>query len=97
MSDEPGMYLEGRFGVRLENLVVCVDAGTTEFGHFLRFEHLTMVPWDLDAIDFSLMTDTDIALLNDYHRRVREALLPRLTDPDEKAWLEDCTRACGRQ
>ena len=92
MSDEPGLYLEGRFGVRLENLVVCVEAGENEFGRFLRFEHLTMVPWDLDAVDVSLLTDEEIALLNDYHRQVREAVRPRLTDPAEQSWLDHATR-----
>ena len=90
-SDEPGIYLEGKFGVRLENLTVVVEDAVSSFGRFLKFEYLTMVPWDLDAIVPELMTARDKQLLNDYHRQVREALTPRL-NAEEAAWLADATR-----
>lgn len=91
-SNEPGVYLEGKFGVRLENLVLCVEDGTTEYGRFLRFEDLTMVPWDLDAVDVSLLNSDERRWLNDYHRTVREALLPLLPE-EERGWLCEATRA----
>ena len=85
-SNEPGVYLEGRFGVRLENLILCVkrDDG------FLGFETLTMVPFDVDAILPGMLTDREMALLNAYHRKVRETLTPYL-DEDEAAWLAEVT------
>ena len=91
-SDEPGIYLEGKFGVRLENLTVVCEDETTEYGRFLRLDYLTMVPWDLDAIDFSLMTDADRTLLNQYHEEVRRNILPYL-EGDEAEWLKQATRA----
>ena len=91
-SDEPGIYLEGKFGVRLENLVVCVDAGTTEYGQFLKFEYLTMVPWDLDAVVPGMLSSEERAWLNDYHAQVRDTLLPLLPE-EERDWLRYATRA----
>lgn len=91
-SDEPGVYLEGKFGVRLENLVVCVDAGTTAFGHFLKFEYLTMVPWDLDAVVPELLTAEEKQWLNDYHADVCVKLLPRMPE-EERDWLRWATHA----
>lgn len=91
-SDEPGIYLEGKFGVRLENLTVVCEDEATEYGRFLRLDYLTMVPWDLDAIDFSLMTDADRTLLNQYHEEVRRNILPYL-EGDEAEWLKQATRA----
>ena len=91
-SDEPGMYLEGRFGVRCENLVaVCRDT-ENEYGKFMHLEYLTMVPWDLDALDLSLLTAEDIGLLNAYHRQVRETILPLLPTREEQDWLTHATR-----
>ena len=90
-SDEPGIYLEGKFGVRLENLTVVVEAATSSFGRFMKFEYLTMVPWDLDAIVPELMTERDKQMLNAYHRQVREVLTPRL-NAEEAAWLAEATR-----
>lgn len=91
-SDEPGIYLEGKFGVRLENLVVCVDASATAFGHFLKFEYLTMVPWDLDAIVPELLSSDEKQWLNAYHAEVCEKLLPRMPE-EERDWLRWATRA----
>ncbi len=91
-SDEPGVYLEGRFGVRLENLIVCVEGETNAYGRFLHFDYLTMVPWDLDAIVPEMLNEDEKRWLNDYHRQVRETLSPRMT-AEEQAWLKNATRA----
>ncbi len=91
-SDEPGLYLEGKFGVRLENLTVVCESETTSFGRFLHLEYLTMVPWDLDAVVPEMLTDQEKAWLNDYHRQVREALSPYFDD-EENAWLNHATRS----
>ncbi len=87
ISDEPGIYIEGSFGVRLENLLVCVGG---EEG-FLRFESLTFAPIDLDAVDERLLDETDKSRLNEYHRQVYEKLSP-LMEREELAWLEFDTR-----
>ena len=90
-SDEPGYYLEGEFGIRHENLVLCRKAEKTSFGQFMRFETLTMVPFDLDGIDPKQMSDHERKLLNDYHRKVYETITPYLNE-DEKEWLKQATR-----
>lgn len=90
-SDEPGVYIEGSHGVRTENLVVCKKAELNEYGQFMEFEFLTMVPIDLEALDPSLMTKRDITLLNEYHKNVFEALAPYLTE-EEGIWLKEQTR-----
>ena len=89
-SNEPGFYVEGKFGVRHENLVLCVEKEKSEYGRFLGFENLTMVPFDVDGLDLSLLDGEEKRLLNDYHRTVREAISPYL-DAEEKAWLESVT------
>ena len=91
-SNEPGFYLEGKFGVRLENLTAVKEVLTNGYGRFLRFETLTMVPYDLDAIIPELLGEECRALLNAYHARVRKTLAPYLTD-EENLWLADATRA----
>ncbi len=90
-SDEPGLYLEGEFGIRTENLMLCVEAEKTEFGQFLRFENLTWVPIDLDAIVPELLEPRDRRLLNDYHKGVYENLASYLKE-DERLWLREATR-----
>ena len=91
-SDEPGLYLEGKFGIRTENLMLCVKDVKNEFGQFMKFENLTWVPIDLDTIDVSLMEGRDRELLNAYHKGVYEKLSPYMTE-EEKAWLTEATRA----
>ena len=91
-SNEPGFYLEGGFGVRLENLTVVREVETNGYGRFLRFETLTMVPFDLDAVVPSLLGEECRMLLNAYHAKVRKTLAPFLTE-EENAWLADATRA----
>ncbi len=91
-SNEPGFYLEGKFGVRLENMIVCMEGETNGYGRFLYFDNLTMVPFDLDAVEVSLLTQREKELLNGYHALVRETLTPRMTE-EEAAWLRQATRA----
>ena len=91
-SDEPGMYITGRFGVRHENLVLCVKREKTEYGQFMGFEPLTMVPFDLDAVDTSYMTDEERERLNAYHAKVFEAISPDF-EGEELEWLKSATRA----
>lgn len=90
-SDEPGIYIEGSHGIRTENLTVCQKAEKTEYGQFMKFEFLTFVPIDLDAIDKSVMEQEDVKLLNRYHKEVYEKISPYLTK-DEAEWLKDYTR-----
>lgn len=89
-SNEPGFYCTGRFGIRHENLILCLKGDKNGNGQFMYFENLTMVPFDWDAIDRKYMTDRDISLLNEYHSEVYKRISPYL-DEDEKAWLREKT------
>lgn len=91
-SNEPGLYIEGKFGIRHENLLLCVEDEENEYGRFLSFENLTMVPFDLDGVDVSMLTPQEKKLLNNYHRTVRETVSPLLND-EERAWLENAARS----
>jgi Xaa-Pro aminopeptidase len=90
-SNEPGLYVTGKYGIRCENLVLSVPAYETEYGSFLKFETVTLFPFDLNLLDLSIMTDAEIEWLNDYHKTVFEKLSPRLT-PEEREWLAEKTR-----
>ena len=92
ITNEPGIYFEGEFGIRLENELLCCEGTKNEYGQFMHFEAITFVPFDLDAIDTSIMTAHDKELLNNYHKEVFEKVSPFLND-EEKAWLEKYTRA----
>ncbi|MBR6446291.1 MAG: aminopeptidase P family protein [Prevotella sp.] len=91
VTDEPGLYLPDRFGVRIENMLVAVPYAESEFGQFLQFEPLTLCPIDTAPIILSELLPEEIAWLNDYHQRVRETLSPHLT-ADEQAWLREATQ-----
>ena len=91
-SIEPGIYRPGRWGIRLENLVLNTSAGSTEFGDFLRFETLTLCPFDSRCLDLPLLRADEIAWLNDYHGQVRARLSPHLAGA-ALAWLELRTEA----
>lgn len=91
-SDEPGYYVEGEYGIRHENLIVCKKAEKNHWGQFMCFEHLTMVPFDLDGIIPEQMNETERRLLNDYHKEVYEKISPYLEE-EEKEWLKEATRA----
>ena len=90
-SIEPGLYRVGQWGVRIENLVLNVPAGSNEFGEFLAFETLTLCPIDTRCIDRSLLRADEIDWLNGYHAEVRRRLAPRVSG-DALAWLEARTR-----
>jgi len=90
-SNEPGIYRPGRWGVRIENLVLAVPAETTEFGEFLRFETLTLCPIDTRCIERELLTADEIAWLNDYHAEVARRVGP-LVGGAARDWLEARTR-----
>ena len=86
VTDEPGIYLEGRFGVRIENTLLIVPYMTTECGEFLQFESLTLCPIDKRPIDAAMLDDEELQWLNDYHQMVFDQLSPHL-DNDEREWL----------
>jgi Xaa-Pro aminopeptidase len=88
ITDEPGIYLEGRCGARIENTLLIVPYRQTEFGEFLQFESLTLCPIDKRPIILEMMLQEEIEWLNAYHRRVFDTLSPHL-DSDETAWLRE--------
>lgn len=90
-TDEPGIYVEGSYGIRTENELVCVKAEKNEYGQFMEFEILTLIPIDLDAILPEEMTSVERNNLNAYHQRVYDALSPHL-DTEENEWLKIYTR-----
>lgn len=89
-SDEPGIYLEGKYGIRLENLELCVERQVTDYGTFLGFDTLTMCPFERDAIVVEELSEKQRAQLNAYHRAVYEAISPYFTE-EENAWLREVT------
>ena len=91
-SNEPGLYKAGKYGIRTENLVLTIPAGTSEeFGDFLQFETLTLFPYDINLIDTAMLTSEEIAQVNAYHKEVRTRLMPYLNEA-EAAWLEARTK-----
>lgn len=94
-SNEPGLYREGEYGIRCENLVLTTEAFTTDFGRFYRFETLTLFPFDLSLFDTAIMTDAEIDWVNNYHATVCERLLPQL-DAKAQEWLVAKTRKLTR-
>ena len=91
-SNEPGVYIDGKYGIRIENEIVCVKDYENEYGTFLKFDTLTYVPIDLELIDKSYLSDIDIQRLNDYHKAVYENLSPFMND-DERKKLKEATRS----
>lgn len=89
-SDEPGIYIENSHGIRHENELLCVPDRINEWGTFYKFETLTLVPFDLEAIDVSMMEPSEINWLNAYHARVYDTIGPYLNE-DERGWLRDAT------
>ncbi|MBQ5937843.1 MAG: aminopeptidase P family protein [Bacteroidaceae bacterium] len=86
VTNEPGIYRQGKHGVRIENTMLIVEAGETEFGKFLRLEPLTLCPIDLTPVVWELMTPEEITYINTYHKKVYDELSPYLTE-EEKQWL----------
>lgn len=95
ITDEPGLYLEGQFGVRIENTLLTIPYRSTEFGVFLQFIPLTLCPIDTAPIDVTLLTDEELSWLNAYHDTVCATLAPHL-DAAEKMWLEAATKPIKR-
>ncbi len=91
ITDEPGCYVPGEFGVRIENLLLCHTDETTPFGQFMAFETLTLCPIDTAPIDLELLDPSEIAWLNDYHATVRQRLLPLLSNEADRTWLRTAT------
>ncbi len=92
LTDEPGIYIAGSHGIRTENELVVRKCLANEYGQFMDFEVITFVPIDLDAIDSSMLNETEKALLNNYHSQVWDKISPYLTR-EEQAWLKEYTRA----
>ena len=86
-TDEPGVYIENSHGVRHENELLCVETDNNEYGQFLRFEPITMVPFDLDGLDLNLLSNHEIKQINEYHQLVFDTIAPYLTS-EEKSWLQ---------
>ena len=91
-SNEPGFYKAGEYGIRIENLELCVEHRSTDNGRFFAFEPATLFPIDLKLADLSLLTQEEKGWLNDYHRKVLNELTPLLNE-EEQAWLEERCRA----
>lgn len=89
-SNEPGLYITDKYGIRCENLILTVPAFTTEFGNFYKFETVTLFPFDLKLFDVNIMTEEEICWLNAYHKRVYDTLSPEL-NKQECEWLEKKT------
>ena len=92
ITDEPGIYIEGSHGIRLENELLTCKGTLNEYGQFMYFEAITLIPMDLDAINPYIMTQEDKKLLNDYHAKVYEVIAPYLNE-EEQEWLKKYTRA----
>lgn len=92
VTNEPGVYIEGSHGIRIENVMVVKNGEKNGDGQFMHFDTLTYAPIDLDAIDVSYMTEEARQYLNGYHAQVFDKISPFL-EPDEKEWLKEVTRA----
>lgn len=91
ITNEPGVYIAGSHGIRLENELLVKYGPKTEYGQFMEFEAITYCPFDFDAINVDMLTDSDKEELNKYHKNVYEIIGPHLTD-EERAWLKEATR-----
>ena len=86
-SNEPGIYLENEFGIRIENLILCKNYQESNIGKFLCFDDLTLAPYEVDAIDKSLLTKEEINQIHNYHEKVYNQLSSYLNE-EEKNWLK---------
>ncbi len=91
-SDEPGVYIAGKFGIRHESLVLCRERGDG----MLCFDEITMVPFDLDGIDTRYLSDSEVEMLNRYHKRVYETIAPLIPE-EEREWLRNATRELSKK
>jgi len=85
-SDEPGVYIEGQYGIRIENVILCVNDVENSYGRFLKFEHLTYAPLDRALLDKKVLNSTEIKLIDEYQETVYQKIKEYLS-PEEKAWL----------
>ena len=92
LSDEPGFYREGHYGIRIENIIVCVKREKTDYGQFYGFETLTLCPIDQNLIDITLLTDDEIKWINNYHHKCYKELSPLLKNDEEKYFLKKLTK-----
>ena len=95
VTDEPGIYIEGRFGVRIENVLLIKPYATTPFGLFLQFEPLTLCPIDTKPIVMEMMTNDELQWLNQYHQMVFDCLAPHL-DEQHREWLRSATKPLNK-
>ena len=93
-SDEPGLYLEGKYGIRTENLLLCRKAEKNEYGQFMEFETVTLVPYEREAILPEMLTREELEWLNHYHKKVYETIGPLLNE-EERNWLKEATAEIG--
>ena len=91
-TDEPGIYIAGSHGVRIESELLCRRGEKNEYGQFMYFQNLTYAPIDLDAVDVDTLTSTERRQLNEYHAGVYKTIAPLLTE-EERTWLREATRA----
>lgn len=94
-SNEPGIYLTDKYGIRCENLIVTVEDLNTDFGQFYKFKTVTLFPFDLSLLETEIMSDEEIKWINDYHAMVRERLTP-LLNKEEAEWLAEKTKELKR-
>ena len=92
ITDEPGIYVTGRFGVRIENVLLTKESKQTDFGKFLDFETLTLCPYDMRPVVMSMLSPEEKQWINDYHAEVRRRLMPLLEDAADCQWLENATK-----
>ena len=90
-TNEPGIYLENKYGIRIENELLCINKGKSEFGEFLGFETITYAPIDLEAIDAKLLNNEERIWIDSYHKNVYDTLSPYLNE-EEKFWLKENTK-----
>ena len=91
-TDEPGLYIEDAYGIRIESELLCRRGVKNEFGQFMYFQNLNCAPIDLDAVDVNALTSTERRWLNEYHAAVYDTVAPHLAE-DEREWLRGATRA----
>ena len=91
-TNEPGIYIDGSHGIRIENELITLKGKETEYGQLMEFETVTLAPIDLDGINPNLMTKNEREYLNKYHKKVYDNISPFLTE-EEKQWLKKYTRA----
>lgn len=92
LSDEPGFYREGHYGIRIENMMTCVKREKTDYGQFYGFETLTLCPIDQNLIDKTLLTDEEIKWINNYHQKCYKELSPLIKNEEEKIFLKTLTK-----